>query len=181
MQVCNEDIARMKYIVRRLTPTECERLMGMPDGYTIPRFREITGELVDEFIGVFAEWDRITGDGKPKKAKTAKQVRAWLEKISNPDTCPDAPRYKACGNGWATNQPRWILFRLLDHIDPDWMDDALDYFADGVNGIGGDDVPMSTNSNGDDVAPTISACEYKMGQRQKDDGGGYVVSRSAST
>lgn len=40
--------------------------------------------------------------------------------IANPATCPDAPRYKACGNGWATNQPRWILLRVLagEGIDP---------------------------------------------------------------
>lgn len=38
---------------------------------------------------------------------------------------------------------------------------------------------VSTNSNGEDVAPTISSCEYKMGQKQKDTGGGYVVSRRA--
>ena len=25
---------RVRYTVRRLTPTECERLMGLPDGYT---------------------------------------------------------------------------------------------------------------------------------------------------
>lgn len=31
---------------------------------------------------------------------------------------------------------------------------------------------VSTNSNGEDVAPTISSCEYKMGQKQKDTGGG---------
>lgn len=31
---------------------------------------------------------------------------------------------------------------------------------------------ISTNSNGEDVAPTISSCEYKMGQKQKDTGGG---------
>ena len=24
----------MEYIVRKLTPTECERLQGLPDGYT---------------------------------------------------------------------------------------------------------------------------------------------------
>ena len=38
---------------------------------------------------------------------------------------------------------------------------------------------ISTNSNGEDVAPTISSCEYKMGQKQKDTSGGYVVSRRA--
>jgi hypothetical protein len=31
---------------------------------------------------------------------------------------------------------------------------------------------VSINSNGEDVAPTISSCEYKRGQKQKDTGGG---------
>jgi DNA (cytosine-5)-methyltransferase 1 len=29
-----QNTVRVGYIVRRLTPTECERLMGLPDGYT---------------------------------------------------------------------------------------------------------------------------------------------------
>ena len=41
----------------------------------------------------------------------------------------------------------------------------------------GTSVVVSTNSNGEDVAPTISSCEYKMGQKQKDTGGGYILTR----
>lgn len=54
------------------------------------------------------------------RPKTAAWVRRWLERIADPATCPDAPRYKACGNGWATNQPRWIILRILffEGIDP---------------------------------------------------------------
>lgn len=59
------------YIVRRLTPLECERLQGLPDGYT-----------------------RIPYRGKPAEA------------------CPDTPRYKALGNGWAVNCARWICQRI---------------------------------------------------------------------
>lgn len=125
------DLSRMRYIVRRLTPTECERLMGLPDGYTIPtglrRFFDADGEptpeLVAEFQRIFDTFGAIMADyahTKPPKPKSAAQVAAWLKKISDPATCPDSPRYKGCGNGWATNQPRWILTRLLaaDGIDP---------------------------------------------------------------
>lgn len=130
------DLSQMRYIVRRLTPTEAERLMGLPDGYTIPRGLEITDELVAEFRRIHdtygaimydyahAKWEREGRKGrepKPPKPKSAAWVRKWLEKISNPDTCPDSPRYRATGNGWATNQPRWILARLLalgEGIDP---------------------------------------------------------------
>lgn len=60
-------------------------------------------------------------DGSPMpKPTSAAQVRKWLEKITKANTCPDAPRYKACGNGWATNQPRWILTRLLSLEGVEW-------------------------------------------------------------
>jgi hypothetical protein len=126
------DLSQMRYIVRRLTPTEAERLMGLPDGYTIPtglrRFFDANGEpapeLVAEFQRIFDTFGAIMAEYEHKpapKPKSANQVRAWLEKITDPATCPDSPRYKACGNGWATNQPRWILTRLLaigEQIDP---------------------------------------------------------------
>ena len=62
------------YIVRRLTPLECERLQGLPDGYT-----------------------RIPHRGKPA------------------EECPDTPRYKALGNGWAVNCARWICQRIQEY------------------------------------------------------------------
>ena len=62
------------YIVRRLTPLECERLQGLPDGYT-----------------------KI-----PYRGKSA-------------DDCPDTPRYKALGNGWAVNCARWICQRIQNY------------------------------------------------------------------
>ena len=118
------DLSLMRYIVRRLTPTEAERLMGLPDGYTIPRGLKVTDELVADFQRIHDTFNAIMAEyehKKPPKPKSANQVRAWLEKITDPATCPDSPRYKACGNGWATNQPRWILTRLLaigEGIDP---------------------------------------------------------------
>ena len=62
------------YIVRRLTPLECERLQGLPDGYTL-----------------------IPHRGKPA------------------EECPDTPRYKALGNGWAVNCARWICQRIQNY------------------------------------------------------------------
>lgn len=131
------DLSQMRYIVRRLTPTEAERLMGLPSGYTIPCGLKVTDALVAEFQRIhdtfnaimyeyaLASYKRSHREGepppKPPKPKSANQVRAWLENVTNPDTCPDSPRYRVCGNGWATNQPRWILARLLalgEGIDP---------------------------------------------------------------
>lgn len=136
-------LAAMRYIVRRLTPTECERLQGLPDGYTIPtglrRYFDANGEpspeLVAEFQRIFdtfnaimyeyahAKWEREGRRGKepkPPKPKSAKQVADWLKKISDPATCPDSLRYKGCGNGMATNQPRWIFTRMLTMEGIEW-------------------------------------------------------------
>lgn len=118
------DLAAMRYIVRRLTPTECERLMGLPDGYTIPAGLDANDPaLVAEFQRTFDTFGAIMAEyahAKPPKPKSAKQVADWLKKVSDPATCPDSPRYKACGNGWATNQPRWILTRLLNAEGIEW-------------------------------------------------------------
>ena len=125
------NLAAMRYIVRRLTPTECERLMGLPDSYTAPtglrRFFGADGEpapeLVAEFQRIHDTFGAIMAEyehAKPPKPKSAAQVQKWLAKITDPATCPDSPRYKGCGNGWATNQPRWILTRLLNAEDIEW-------------------------------------------------------------
>lgn len=109
-----------RYSVRRLMPVETERLFGLPDGYTIPAGLDITDELVDEFAGVFLRWNEIESGGGPVKPKTRKWVRKWLEKVSNPETCPDAPRYKATGNSFDVNVVRWIglgIQAVQDEID----------------------------------------------------------------
>ena len=119
-----QSLAAMRYIVRRLTPTECERLMGLPDGYTIPAGLDANDPALvaefqrihDTFGAIMAEYEHV----KPPKPKTAAQVQKWLAKIADPATCPDSPRYKGCGNGWATNQPRWILTRLLNAEGIEW-------------------------------------------------------------
>ena len=119
-----QSLAAMRYIVRRLTPTECERLMGLPDGYTIPAGLDANDPaLVAEFQRIHDTFGAIMAEyehAKPPKPKTAAQVQKWLAKITGPATCPDSPRYKGCGNGWATNQPRWILTRLLNAEGIEW-------------------------------------------------------------
>lgn len=185
--ITDDVVSRMRYIVRRLTPTECERLTGLPDGYTIPYGLEVTDALVEEFREIWNEWDRITAPGK--KPKSEKQVRAWLKKISNPETCPDSPRYKTCGNGWATNQPRWILFRMLDAVDPDWMDDYAGVESSMINTSSSHDcdntgeVVLISNSNGEQIMPTIS-CRTGTSHSQNaqaEKNGEYVLVRNVAS
>lgn len=82
--------------VRRLTPTECERLQGFPDGHTlIPgKYRQRKGKDLAETI------ENLVGLG-------------WsLEGAEALADSPDGPRYKALGNSMAVPVMRWIGERI---------------------------------------------------------------------
>ena len=80
------------YLVRRLTPGECCRLQGYPDGWCenlespAPSNKE-----ADRWEAIFEEW-RMAMGGKTKP-KTRRQIIRWLQ---NPHT--DSAEYKAYGN-----------------------------------------------------------------------------------
>ena len=84
--------APAEYLVRRLTPGECCRLQGYPDGWCenlespAPSNKE-----ADRWEAIFEEW-RTAMDGKTKP-KTHRQIIRWLQ---NPHT--DSAEYKAYGN-----------------------------------------------------------------------------------
>lgn len=70
-------------LVRRLTPVECERLQGWPDGWTLPD----GPSLADE-----PNHPHRTDEACPK---------------------PDGPRYAAAGDGVTANVSEWIGTQLL--------------------------------------------------------------------
>lgn len=79
---------RLRWIVRRLTPTECERLQGFPDGWTD--------------IG---EWyDSTTGQGY------------WMDTKGKRHKTADSPRYKALGNSIALPQWWWITCKMARYL-----------------------------------------------------------------
>lgn len=87
------------YVVRRLTPTECERLQGFPDGHTqLPDWngwRPLDdGEDPEELI---AQGFKLRINSKTGKARV---------------NDPDGPRYKALGNSMAVPVMRWIGQRI---------------------------------------------------------------------
>jgi DNA (cytosine-5)-methyltransferase 1 len=89
---------RLTYVsVRRLTPRECERLMGLPDDHTlISNYRQkLRADEVEE-LGAYL--------GIP------------LEEARRLGATPDGPRYKAIGNSMAVPVMRWIGERI-DHVD----------------------------------------------------------------
>lgn len=87
-----------EYVVRRLTPTECERLQGFSDGWT-----DLTGDDPDSILGLMPQHE--TSDEK-QKTLLERKVRKWCKE------CPDGPRYKACGNSMAVPVMRWIGERI---------------------------------------------------------------------
>ena len=83
------------YAVRRLTPKECGRLQGFPDGWCEGLGTdEPTEEEMAFWRDIFETHRKAMG--KAKKPKTDNQIRKWLK---NPHS--DAAEYKMWGNGVA--------------------------------------------------------------------------------
>lgn len=75
--------------VRRLTPTECERLQGLPDGWTYP-----WGESLAHL-------------------RFAPQGAAGRARACPVDYPPDGPRYAACGDAVTATVSEWIGRRIM--------------------------------------------------------------------
>lgn len=91
----NQQAIINEYIVRRLTPTECGRLQGFPDGWADNL--SIINPTEDEVIywkSVFKEHAEALGIAR--KDKTGNQIKKWLK-----DPESDSAKYKMWGNGIA--------------------------------------------------------------------------------
>jgi DNA (cytosine-5)-methyltransferase 1 len=112
--------------VRRLTPVECERLMGLPDGYT--ELGVSPSEVLDKILRV--PRDRFILDINRKrrqlhgkdirvKRETRKRLLLAIKRRKSAErgllTYPvaDGPRYKMLGNGWSVPQAEWIARRCI--------------------------------------------------------------------
>lgn len=92
-----------RYIVRRLTPTECARLQGFPDWWCDDLAIE---NPTDEDISRWREIFKTHADamGKKTKPKSENQIRKWLQ---NPHS--DSAEYKMWGNGVALPNVVFVL------------------------------------------------------------------------
>lgn len=83
------------YLVRRLTPLECCRLQGFPDGWGEIDFKEaLTAEEYRFWHGVRNTYERI--NGKPIREYTKEQILKWYNGLHT-----DSAEYKMWGNGIA--------------------------------------------------------------------------------
>ncbi|MDV1094972.1 Dam family site-specific DNA-(adenine-N6)-methyltransferase (plasmid) [Raoultella ornithinolytica] len=86
-----------KMTVRRLTPLECERLQGFPDGWTLipaAKRKKVSEEELAYICNIYPDID----------AESAYRLAV------------DGPRYKAIGNSMAVPVMRWIGERIADAI-----------------------------------------------------------------
>lgn len=85
----------IKYIVRRLTPTECARLQGMPDLWCrLSQIEDMSDEDYEFWKQAHKTYAEI--NGKTYREKTKKQMISWYNKLQI-----DGSEYKAYGNGMA--------------------------------------------------------------------------------
>lgn len=97
------DMEGKRYIVRRLTPKECGRLQGFPDGWCDGLETENpSGEELNFWTKVFETYREVIT--KATKPKSEKQIRKWLK---NPHT--DSAEYKMWGNGVALPNVCFVL------------------------------------------------------------------------
>jgi DNA (cytosine-5)-methyltransferase 1 len=80
--------------IRRLTPTECERIQGLPDSWTVPWGPSLLNE---------SAWHELHPD-----------ARAGLATPWDPPGKLDTPRRSACGDAVNAAVARWIGRQLLE-------------------------------------------------------------------
>lgn len=108
---CQNLVAELpEYKIRRLTPLECGRLQGFPDGWTdglaLP---DADAETVNKWEIIFEEHRRLTG--KPKNRRKRSQIIKWLK---NPYS--DTALYRMWGNGIALPCAAFVMKGIVQEL-----------------------------------------------------------------
>lgn len=104
----------IEWIVRRLTPLECERLQGYPDGWTkIPKIETMSDSDYELFKTVFLLDKQIRGK-KVKAVPNRKQLLKWYNKME----C-DGTRYRQLGNSLAIPCALRVISGIAEYIRKD--------------------------------------------------------------
>lgn len=108
--VVEHDKPPRRYIIRRLTPLECCRLQGFPDGWGIPDHKD---KLSDEEL-VFLQGVRDTCAGiagKPSRKYSAEALTKWYNALHT-----DSAEYKMWGNGIALPCAAFVLEGIAEKL-----------------------------------------------------------------
>ena len=105
-----------RYIVRRITPTECARLQGFPDDWGHPEHKEdFTEEEYRFWLNVSNTHAAI--NGKPKKDYNKAQMLSWYNKLHT-----DSGEYKMYGNGIALPCALYVMQGIKEVLIHDEME-----------------------------------------------------------
>lgn len=102
---------KVRYIVRRLTPTECARLQGFADwwGYIEPK-NALTDEEYNFWLEVRNTHAAI--NGKKVQEYTEPQMLTWYNKLWT-----DSAEYKMWGNGIALPPALYVMQGIIDALE----------------------------------------------------------------
>lgn len=119
---------RCEFVVRRLTPLECERLQGYPDFWTqLPVIETMTREEFDFWDCVRREWAAVEGK-RYTTPKTVETMIKWWNKMAT----SDSHRYKALGNSICLPGWKWICKRISAQYE---RDATMGSLFDGIGGF----------------------------------------------
>lgn len=97
-----------RYIVRRITPTECARLQGFLDEWGHPDKKDdFTEDEYRFWLNVRKTHDEI--NGRKPKDYAKKQILAWYNKLHT-----DSAEYKMWGNGIALPNALYVMQGIAD-------------------------------------------------------------------
>lgn len=100
----------LRYIVRRLTPTECARLQGFPDWWGHPDQKEDFTE--DEYrVWLNIRNTHAVINGRSKKQYTKEQMLSWYNKLHT-----DSSEYKMWGNGIALPNALYVMIGIRKEL-----------------------------------------------------------------
>ena len=104
---------KTRYIVRRLTPTECARLQGFPDEWGHPDKKE---DFTDDEYRFWLEVRNTHAaiNGKAVKEYTKEQMLTWYNKLHS-----DSAEYKMWGNGISLPVALYVLSCVAKHAQED--------------------------------------------------------------
>lgn len=101
--VAEQSFSPIRYIVRRLTPTECARLQGFPDWWgEIPKKDNLTDDEYAFWLNVRNTYAKINNETTKEYSK--EQMLSWYNKLHS-----DSSEYKMWGNGIALPNALYVM------------------------------------------------------------------------
>lgn len=108
--VAEQSFSPIRYIVRRLTPTECARLQGFPDWWgEIPKKDNLTDDEYTFWLNVRNTYAKI--NNKTTKEYSKEQMLSWYNKLHS-----DSAEYKMWGNGIALPNALYVMQGIAEVV-----------------------------------------------------------------